>query len=43
MNPYERRIIHSVLQPDRDVETHSDGEEPYRKVIITPRRRSYKD
>ena len=43
MNPYERRIIHSVRQPDRDVETHSDGEEPYRKVIITPRRRSYKD
>lgn len=43
MNPYERRIIHSVLQPDRDVETHSDGEEPYRKVIITPCRRSYKE
>lgn len=39
MNPYERRIIHSVLQADRSVETHSDGEEPYRKVIISPRRR----
>lgn len=39
MNPYERRIIHSVLQADRGVETHSDGEEPYRKVIISPRRR----
>ena len=39
MNPYERRIIHATLQPDRGVETHSDGEEPYRKVIISPRRR----
>lgn len=39
MNPYERRIIHSALQSDRGVETHSDGEEPYRKVIITPKRR----
>jgi len=39
MNPYERRIIHSVLQADRAVETHSDGEEPYRKVIISPKRR----
>ena len=39
MNPYERRIIHSVLQADRSVETHSDGEEPYRKVIISPKRR----
>lgn len=39
MNPYERRIIHSALQSDRAVETHSDGEEPYRKVIISPRKR----
>lgn len=39
MNPYERRIIHSVLQQDRGVETYSEGEEPYRKVVITPRRR----
>ena len=39
MNPYERRIIPSVLQADRAVETHSDGEEPYRKVIISPKRR----
>lgn len=39
MNPYERRIIHSVLQADRSVETHSDGEEPYRKVIISLRKR----
>ena len=39
MNPYERRIIHSVLQADRGVETYSEGEEPYRKVVITPRRK----
>ena len=32
MNPYERRIIHSALQGDKYVETHSEGEEPYRKV-----------
>ena len=36
MNPYERRIIHSALQNDKYVTTHSEGEEPYRKVIITP-------
>lgn len=35
MNPYERRIIHSVLQNNKFVETHSEGEEPYRKVIIS--------
>ena len=35
MNPYERRIIHSSLQNDKFVETHSEGEEPYRKVVIT--------
>lgn len=35
MNPYERRIIHSALQNDKYVETHSEGEEPYRKVVIT--------
>ncbi len=35
MNPYERRIIHSALQDDKYVETHSEGEEPYRKVVIT--------
>lgn len=38
MNPYERRIIHSALQNDRYVETHSEGEEPYRKVVITLKR-----
>lgn len=36
MNPYERRIIHSVLQKDKYVDTHSEGEEPYRKVVVTP-------
>ncbi len=35
MNPYERRILHSALQDDPDVTTHSEGEEPYRRVIIT--------
>ena len=35
MNPYERRIIHSALQNDKFVETHSEGEEPYRKVVVT--------
>ena len=35
MNPYERRIIHSALQNDRYVTTHSEGDEPFRKVIIT--------
>jgi spoIIIJ-associated protein len=35
MNPYERRIIHSTLQNNRMVETHSVGEEPNRKVVIT--------
>lgn len=35
MNPYERRIIHSALQGDRFVETHSEGEEPNRNIVIT--------
>ena len=34
MNPYERRIIHSALQNDKYVATRSEGEEPYRKVVI---------
>lgn len=34
MNPYERRIIHSALQDNPYVTTHSEGEEPYRKVVI---------
>lgn len=35
MNPYERRIIHSALQADKYVSTHSEGEEPYRRVVVT--------
>lgn len=35
MNPYERRVIHSALQGDKYVSTHSEGEEPYRRVVIT--------
>lgn len=35
MNPYERRIIHSALQNDKYVVTHSEGEEPYRHVVVT--------
>ena len=34
MNPYERRIIHSSLQNDPFIQTYSEGEEPYRRVII---------
>ena len=39
MNPYERRIIHSALQADKYVSTHSEGEEPYRRVVITMNRK----
>ena len=35
MNPYERRIIHSALQNDKFVTTHSEGEEPFRHVVVT--------
>ena len=35
MNPYERRIIHSTLQNDRYVITSSEGEEPYRHVVVS--------
>jgi len=40
MNPYERRIIHSALQGDPAVSTHSEGEEPYRRVVVTLVRKS---
>jgi spoIIIJ-associated protein len=43
MNPYERRIIHSVLQNDRYVETHSEGEEPYRRVVVTLKKDAPRD
>lgn len=35
MNPYERRIIHSILQNDKFITTHSEGEDPYRYIIIS--------
>ena len=35
MNPYERRVLHSALQDNPYVTTHSEGEEPYRRVVIT--------
>ena len=38
MNPFERRVIHSALQSDRYVNTHSEGEEPYRHVVVTLKR-----
>ncbi len=37
MNPYERRIIHATLQNDKYVTTHSKGNEPYRRVVVTPK------
>ena len=38
MNPYERRIIHAALQDDKYVTTHSEGDEPYRRVVIPPKK-----
>ncbi len=38
MNPFERRVIHSALQNDKYVTTHSEGEEPFRHVVVTLRR-----
>ena len=38
MNPYERRIIHSALQNDPYVTTHSEGDEPNRRVVVTPKK-----
>lgn len=43
MNPYERRIIHSVLQNDRYVATKSEGDEPYRKVVVYLKKNSYNE
>lgn len=36
MNPYDRRIIHSALQDSKTVKTHSEGKEPFRRVVISP-------
>lgn len=41
MNPYERRIIHSALQNDRYVVTRSEGEDPYRHVVISLKKEGY--
>ena len=41
MNPYERRIIHASLQGNRYVETVSEGEEPYRHVVVKLKRNNY--
>ncbi len=41
MNPYERRIIHSALQNDPYVTTHSEGEEPNRKVVVTLKKKEH--
>ena len=38
MNPYERRIIHSALQGNKFVETYSEGNEPYRHVVVAPKK-----
>ncbi len=42
MNPYERRIIHSSLQDDKYVSTRSEGEDPYRHVVVYLKKQSYK-
>ena len=34
MSPHERKIIHMALQQDKDISTYSEGEEPYRKIVI---------
>ncbi len=38
MNPHERRMIHTALQEHSDVYTYSEGEEPYRKIVIAPKK-----
>lgn len=38
MNSQERRVIHTALQGREDIYTHSEGEEPYRKIVISPRK-----
>lgn len=40
MNPYERRIIHSALQGKEDIHTYSEGEEPYRRIVVDVKRES---
>ena len=43
MNPFERRIIHSALQNDKYVTTQSEGEEPYRHVVVTLKRQDRRE
>lgn len=43
MNPFERRVIHSALQGDKYVSTHSEGEEPFRHVVVTLKRYNRKN
>ena len=43
MNPYERRIIHSALQNDKFITTHSEGEEPFRRVIVTLKSKNFRE
>lgn len=43
MNPQERRIIHMTLQEEEGINTYSEGVEPYRKVVIVPKRKGYKN
>ncbi len=38
MNPFERRVIHSALQSDKFVSTHSEGDEPFRHVVVAPKK-----
>jgi spoIIIJ-associated protein len=40
MNAMERRIVHMVLADDEEIDTHSEGDDPYRRVVIVPKRRS---
>jgi len=41
MNTFERRIIHATLQGDRQVTTHSEGTDPFRNIVIAPKRAYY--
>lgn len=41
MNPHERRIIHTALQDDEEVQTYSEGVEPYRKVVVAPKNKNF--
>jgi spoIIIJ-associated protein len=40
MPAFERKVVHTYLEERADVETHSEGDEPFRRIVITPRRRA---